>query len=418
MSPFEEEIILPLKRHLTGEADLEPFQVFEIEKTIRRCNNEQYLALLFDRLETVYSEFVAGRLLHEAYYSNHFMQLLMDLDVGYGRVLAHADIVDTALSWAEHQTRFRFDDFSNLLVAYGRCSVGRDWAGIEERVQREIAKLEVYGDRVKGGYLTVLHAFVRIWRSGLQPDEEAALFDLLEHHWDYLKLVYSVMIRSIVDCGHTDFAGVANNVRVMKSHHPYIHLFRVALKERMDDLCQAGTSQRKLAHHLAQITAIEKETPQGKLLDDLCQLLFPESFRDYLENNRMKSYDEIARELGEMKSQVEALNRQVAQMAQNMANAVMAAIPLEDIEKELLRLSPGISYDVFTQLNTLLIGNKAWSENASRIKDKVLALREQPTTQNNYNIEVVNRKETNIDKNYGPNIEHNGGSLSLPDNKH
>ena len=48
----------------------------------------------------------------------------------------------------------------------------------------------------------------------------------------------------------------------------------------------------------------------------------------------------------------------------------------------------------------------------------MLALRDQPTTQNNYNIELVNRKETNIDKNYGPNIEHNGGSLSLPDNKH
>ena len=51
MSQFEDEIILPLKRHLTGEADLEPFQAWDIEKSIRRCDSE-YHAILFDGLET------------------------------------------------------------------------------------------------------------------------------------------------------------------------------------------------------------------------------------------------------------------------------------------------------------------------------------------------------------------------------
>ena len=35
--------------------------------------------------------------------------------------------------------------------------------------------------------------------------------------------------------------------------------------------------------------------------------------------------------------------------------------------------------------------------------------------QNILNLELVNKKETNIDKNFGPNIEHNGGTLTLPD---
>lgn len=38
---------------------------------------------------------------------------------------------------------------------------------------------------------------------------------------------------------------------------------------------------------------------------------------------------------------------------------------------------------------------------------------EEPRTQNNFNIEMVEKKETIIDKNYGPNIENNG-TLSLP----
>lgn len=39
---------------------------------------------------------------------------------------------------------------------------------------------------------------------------------------------------------------------------------------------------------------------------------------------------------------------------------------------------------------------------------------EQPRTQNNYTLELVQKKEMNIDKNYGPNIENNG-ALSLPE---
>jgi hypothetical protein len=31
------------------------------------------------------------------------------------------------------------------------------------------------------------------------------------------------------------------------------------------------------------------------------------------------------------------------------------------------------------------------------------------------NMELVQKKETNIDKNYAPNIEHNGGTLKVTD---
>lgn len=35
----------------------------------------------------------------------------------------------------------------------------------------------------------------------------------------------------------------------------------------------------------------------------------------------------------------------------------------------------------------------------------------------NYHLELVQKKETTIDKNYGPNIDnHDGGFLGLPDN--
>lgn len=53
-------------------------------------------------------------------------------------------------------------------------------------------------------------------------------------------------------------------------------------------------------------------------------------------------------------------------------------------------------------------------------KEKMMGLVEQaankPTTQNNICLELVNKKETNIDNNYGPNIDnHDGGVLGLSD---
>ena len=48
------------------------------------------------------------------------------------------------------------------------------------------------------------------------------------------------------------------------------------------------------------------------------------------------------------------------------------------------------------------------------LTDVVKKSLEEPRTQINNTLELVNKKETNIDKNYGPNIEHNGGTLSLP----
>lgn len=49
------------------------------------------------------------------------------------------------------------------------------------------------------------------------------------------------------------------------------------------------------------------------------------------------------------------------------------------------------------------------------LTDVVKESLKEPRTQNILNLELVNKKETNIDKNYGPNIEHNGGTLTMPE---
>ena len=52
-------------------------------------------------------------------------------------------------------------------------------------------------------------------------------------------------------------------------------------------------------------------------------------------------------------------------------------------------------------------------EAIKELTEKMEKVANKPMTQN-IHLELVNKKGTNIGTNYGPNIEHNGGTLTLP----
>jgi hypothetical protein len=112
---------------------------------------------------------------------------------------------------------------------------------------------------------------------------------------------------------------------------------------------------------------------------------------------------------------------------------------MKDLESSFLKFPTKIALGMFGGVSTLLAWHPEWQKSAPQIEEQILAKQKElqerqeqkqdkvldsmekaankPTTQNILNLELINKKETNIDKNYGPNIEHNGGTLALPDNK-
>lgn len=378
-----ESVILPLTECAKERKALSSFESRTIREMVVSRVDENEKRFILEHLQPLYMEYLKGKTLQYDYYYEDVMRNLCIWDTAYGKTIANLDLVDMAISWADNNSGVRTRDFMNVLYCYFMSCPDSHWETIEPKVWHELLKLEVYGNRTKAGYLVLLHAFLRIVIRRSDPSEQRQLTDLLLKNWDYLKLVYSVMIRCIVDCGHKDFAGIANYVRIMTWCHPYISIFYSVLSARFEDLCQSGTDREKLGRHLHKIMEIMNSTTQDyDYLNILCGILFPDSFKDYLDKNRMPSYDEVVSELNEMKSKVDSLNSQVDQMAQRMVNAVNASIPVSDIEKELLRLLPGTSWDVYTQVNSLLTGNKAWMEKAGDIKQKILAMRDNPTIVN------------------------------------
>ena len=114
------------------------------------------------------------------------------------------------------------------------------------------------------------------------------------------------------------------------------------------------------------------------------------------------------------------------------------AIDLDTIERCVLR-SPTIELQqrALEQADNLLRGT-VWSQRSAIVEKKMYAKQKEqqdrqekkqdkvlesiqkvankPATQNILNLELVQKKETNIDKNFGPNIDnHDGGVLALPE---
>lgn len=415
MDFWDEAVITPIKKQISKEQMLPIIKKMEIGQLLLECEDTEIQKYILHELESVYRDYCLGKW-NDAYIQD-IISRLMSFDQIVGMVIPKLDLVETAFSWASQASVYlRGQDFINLMTSY-EFSIGhKDWDALEQRVNQELLKLKVYGDSHKGEYLSLMHAYIQIRRAANHNTEkQTANLYLLLQHWDFLKLVYSVILRKIVGCGHRDFAAVANNIFVQKDNYKFIHIFYAVAKERIDDLCETEKQREQINRHLDKLQKEMQKTPQDNdTLDGLSKILFTSEFQVFLERNSMKSYDEIVSELSEMKAKVDSLNTQVENMARQMAAAVNAAIPVEDIEQELLRLLPGAAYDVFTHVNSLLTGNKAWGERAAGIKEHILNKRETPTVA--FTKVEIRHGGTNIDKNYGPNIEHNGGTLALPDN--
>ena len=111
------------------------------------------------------------------------------------------------------------------------------------------------------------------------------------------------------------------------------------------------------------------------------------------------------------------------------------AIDLDTIEQCVLRFPTiDLQQRALEQADNLLRGT-AWSKRSAAVEKKMFAQQkeqldrqhkideavkkslEEPRVQINNTLELNNKKETNIDKNYGPNIEHNGGTMTMPEGK-
>lgn len=375
-----------------------------------------------------------GKILHEAmlpYIERYFYARdgVFDWEYRMKRFLLD-DIIesDTILGvWASGQDIFQAtDEWGKTLMESSsnawhflwmmECMIDTgyeaDWSALVKETCDRLLKEEVYGNYKSCELHSMLYGTAMIYSSPKLADErKREMLELLKSHWDFLKNIYSVMFRCIVGYRFTNMAQVANTVTLSKSYYPYLHLFHCVLKGRIEDFCVKKGDRTKLEKQLQRIEELMKSTTPSTELDELYEVLFPDEFQHYLNTHRPKDYKQLENEFEcfkkEMNERVAQMNSQILGMAEQLRTMASASVPIKVIADELLELPSGIAWEVFIQLNGMLIENEAWVKHASEIRERIRNKQENP---------LPNVQATNY---YASGSTHNDGSkhISLTNDK-
>lgn len=341
-------------------------------------------------MQPFYVEFIEARL-GATYYLNKnwakasFVWKVFELDEHAGEWISnHINIPQITDTWIDSNV-VDANTFRHFLTSIGITGFHADWNLAKKDINERLQRLEVDGGQKTGKdvgeYYCSFHGFCMIMGAGLVSSKKNELLDAFEKHWDLFRFIYSVMVRCVVGCNYANIVAVAHHVENIKGYAPYLHLFHAPLKERFSEFCDKGCKPEKLSKAITKIEHKMQQTEPSYELDELCEILFPQEFREMLDRHRPKSYQELERELfekgEEMKNTVELLNQQAKAMATQLKTLMDNSVPISQIENELLRLPAMGAYNVWLQLNGLLAANEAWKSKAVNIRDKILAKQQQ-----------------------------------------
>lgn len=318
-----------------------------------------------------------------------FINTCIDRYQGLGEWFQIKDIMDVVDNLARKRREGRdLIDTIMLLLKHGYRPYLRDWN--KEQLEENIERLRVQGDRYHGEYYCILHAFYMIETADITDEQKDEFESLLCQNWDFLKHVYSIMIKRIVGCGHKNFRGVTNNVEILTSCHPYIHLFYNALIDRQDEILTSEREQKKMEPHVMNMQNIMMDVEQEDTLDPLCRILFCEEFERVLARKRFKSYRELEdladfwqKEAAKLEGHVKELEP-LKKICESMKEAVENSIPVDDVVRTIVNFDdPNVSELVFNKLDWDLEDQPAWAKHRKEMKRLIKAKLKGPEEFNN-----------------------------------
>lgn len=298
-----------------------------------------------------------------------------------------------------------------LLTRLGQTGYETNWQELRATMEEKLRRMEVEGTRngmKETGYpYCLLHAFTMIMMSAHSTEEKMRLLELFSQQWAFLRTVYSVMVRRIVEFNYTNFAQLAQyTVGGQQNFDPFLHLIHAPLKERFEELVSMGTKRESLEKAMKKIEQRMQQTKPSAELDLLCEVLFPDEFRNILDQHRPPSYQELESEIDKIKAELtttqETMDRQAQEMATRLSAALKASVPIDVIEQRILIFPSAVALNIFMPLNTMLQVDPAWTAHSESILQKILAKQQQElqlsmniTAQPGSNVNGVVQHQTN-----------------------
>ena len=328
---------------------------------------------------------------------------LLETDPYFGQWLESFDLLELVENWWCEESESRYNVIIHLMKSALNSGYDNDWEKLTDDFRfRLLAEVEC-GTPWSREVCAIMHGICMILKSSAEEKEKMQMLEQMKNEWDFLRYMYSVMFRQLIGCNYKNFTQVANMIHFRPVYHPYAHLFYAIFVERADEFVKRKADQKKIEGHLKMIEEVMECTPKSDALDGLCNLLFPEELNEYLAKHRPKDARQLREEIAQLREELgettRQMNQQVQAMADKMKALVEASVPIEEITQELLMLDYKEAMEVFKQLNTLLLNNKAGVKNARSIRDR--------------NYQMKNDTKGGDTYNYASGATHNDGRTTL-----
>ena len=392
-------IFVLLREEIEKPDSIQHYEWVQMKQDVEAMLKQGHMQDIHVLMQEFYDGYLWGRM--ESRDAWFFIDFLAQRDENIGSwATGRINLMELAERWIELGDSSKL---MSLLTQLGRTGYETDWETLRSTLDEKLRRMEVDGTRngmkESGYYYCLLHAFTMIMMSAHTEEKKMELLELFDGNWGFLRYMYSVMTRTIVGFRFANFASLTNNLTNDKEFEPYYHLYHSPLKERFNELCTKGTKKEKLEKAFLKLEQRMKQTSPSDELDGLCEVLFPEDFRELLNRHRPKSYQELEGEIVHIKEEmnvtIDALNRQVRDLAERLSAAVQASVPIKEIEDELMRFQSREALAIYMQLNILLIGNTAWQARAVSIRDMLLAKQQKEMQMSNTYITAESGSQVN-----------------------
>ena len=269
--------------------------------------------------------------------------------------------------------------------------------------------------------------------------------ELFKREWNQFSWMYGMAIGRVIGTALNNFTAVVNQVGQNKRKH-YLHLYLPLVENNIEKICNYKIDNRyKLEEAIRKARGKEALEEQKPDLDELYHILFPKHFVLAMADSRpAATIADLKEKLAErdqiitkLQADIDDVSKKYNAVLEQLKNAVNDVendrISGEDLTESFLMFPTELALSYFGTMSALFALNATWQKYAPRIFELIMNKQkeqndrqeqmdeavkkslEEPRTQINNTLELVNKKETNIDKNYGPNIEHNGGTLTMPE---
>lgn len=313
------------------------------------------------------------------------MAHIIEDDDLFGSWASEQNLIYCAECWGDNMKHFekeskRIYRFFHVLEVLLKSDCQQDWESLSGELKEMLFKSEVCYDYKTDEVLCVLHAFTMIMQQEWTKEKKLEVFYLLHQHWLFLKHYYSVMTRHIIGVKWTNFYKVTETVMTAsQSFKPHMHIYYCGLMDCVDELNLNKKQSRQMDKICLQMQDELNRCEPSNLLYELCDTLFPENFQRLLREHRPKSYKEVEDECHRKDELIKQIQKQNKQLQDNLREAkevlqqmVLSAIPIDEIDEELMKYPPAMAFDLLRELSNSLVLNAidAWRNNYKSLLDK------------------------------------------------